>query len=953
MIKNLCEQPLCIGVEKQRAYYVPFSASQDFSANRQDSELFLSLNGKWQFGAYEKIEDVDLANLESGLTGKIDVPSCVEYYGCDYFQYTNIRYAIPYNPPEVPVQNPAYHYRRDFALNKSDLSKTLYLNFEGVDACFYLYINGQFVGFSQISHRISEFNISKFVVEGENVIDVFVQKWCFGTYLEDQDKWRFTGIFRDVYILKRAKSHITDYKVDTYLKKGKGVIEFTNVKGSAVTVSFDGQSKQAKKGEKVTFTVENPNLWSAENPFLYNLVISTKDEKILQRVGIRTVEVKGRRFLVNGKAIKLYGVNRHDFHPDKGCAVSLDDIKKDLTLMKKLNVNAIRTSHYPSCPEFYGLCDEMGFYVISESDLETHGVIFISHFDTKDSFNKLFGRIAYDKKFEKPIVERQLCNVLVNRNSPSIIMWSLGNESGYGRNFVKAKNAVSALDDRPVHYESIVYLDEKDYEKYYYSDVVDVSSRMYASIEWIRDKYLPNKKDNKPFILCEYAHAMGNGPGDLKDYNDLFEKHDCLMGGCIWEWKDHGVRQNGVLNYGGDLGEPFSDGNFCIDGIVSPDCEVKSASLEMKKVFQPIRFEQVEGGITLYNKNFFKSLVGKIVIEYKEFGKLIDKTEIMAEVSPRTTIFVESKYSQTVNVYFVAKLFDQDHIIASEGFYDQTYVGKTIEYKSVLTDNSGYVIADSDKTKYSVNKKNAEMKISSEIFGGEINCDFVINRAPIDNDRYILARWKEQGLTTCYHEMRSPEITANQIKYVGQFVNGGYKPFLRYNCVLTFGEEGFTVSADWTATDGLAYVPRFGLRLKLPNSFAGLKYCAYGDGESYIDKHNYCKKDVYESQVSSEYCHYVKPQESGSHYLPDFAILTDGKSSIRAEGMQSFSATEYSIEELAKKTHDHELKKDGYTHFILDFAMSGLGSGSCGPWLAEQYRLPMQGKGCIKVFFEK
>lgn len=534
------------------------------------------LNGIWNIKEYKSIYEVNEKALTECLKEEITVPSCVQYFGYDYFQYTNFNYPIPYDPPYTPWDNPTYHYRKKIDL-KLDGNKK-YIVFEGVDSCFYLYINSQYIGFSQVSHRVSEFDITDYIIDGSNTIDVFVVKWCASTYLEDQDKWRFTGIFRNVYILSRPNGHIVDYQIKTYIN---GTIQFSYLNGTnEAKVTIDKQTKKVQPNQSIIFNIKNSKLWTAENPNLYNVEIVCQDEVIVERVGIREVKIIDGIFKINGQHVKLKGVNRHDFHPKKGSAVSLEDMRTDLLLMKKYNINAVRTSHYPSSPDFYRLCDEIGLYVMSESDVEAHGLCTAQPYST-------MGQKEWDEfedLIKEPVIERNILNVTNNKNRTSVIIWSLGNESYYSEGFTMAANKIKELDNtRPVHYEGMVFLSDKEE---YYTIPLDMVSRMYASTEWIKEKYLTDQKEKRPFILCEYCHAMGNGPGDLWDYWQVLNSSDRFMGGFVWEWKDHGVLYGeGGYKYGGDFGEFPHDSNFCIDGLIGPSWEIKPGLINLKRVY--------------------------------------------------------------------------------------------------------------------------------------------------------------------------------------------------------------------------------------------------------------------------------------------------------------------------------------------------------------------------------
>ena len=944
MIKNLSEQTASFGLCPPRCYYVPFGGAQKEGA-REDSERFVSLNGTWKFRAHEKLADIGEDFCSEVLPDEIPVPSCVQYFGYDSFQYTNVVYPFPYDPPFVPVKNPAFHYSRNF---EADGQGKLYIVFEGVDSCFYIYVNGKFAGFSEISHRLAEFDVTSFVRPGENRLDVVVQKWCAGSYLEDQDKWRFTGIFRDVYLLKRPEGHIVDYKIEPrLLEDGSAELLFFHRGGGEAVVSFQGESKRAKAGECVCFRISSPELWSAETPFLYDLTIDCAGERIFEKAGICTSEVREGKFLFNGRAVKLRGVNRHDFHPRKGAAVSLADMENDLVLMKKLNVNAIRTSHYPSAPEFYRLCDRYGFYVISESDLETHGTTIAGAAPEGTPGNTAFGLISDDGRFEEAYAERQIANVEVNKNHPCVALWSLGNESGWGRNFVRARAELRARDSRPIHYESSIYVDkEKEPDVYYAAS--DVSSRMYASVDDMRE-ILADPKEKRPFFQCEYAHAMGNSPGGLKEYWDLIESDDRCMGGCVWEWADHGVSyRGGAFRYGGDFGEKIHDGNFCIDGIVTPDRKIKSGTLEMKKAYQPIVFTRTEGGMSAFNRNYFAPAVGKISLLYKEYGKETGREEISVAIAPRESVEISCRDAQTI----VARYLTGEEMpgvpagteLAFEGFFRECFTPTSVGNPVGISETKEDIRAHTPVADYRLDKESGVLWVQ---IGGKEQGGIrpVFWRAPTDNDRY-----EEKWHADIRNEVRSVTVDGSRVSVAGRFAFGGRRPALDYVLRYTFGEKGVEAEAEWHAR--FDFVPRFGLCMALDKSFADLRYCAYGPGESYVDKYLGARKDVFENRVADEYSRlYIRPQESGSHFGADFAEVTDGKIVVRAEGMQSFSAIGWSAETLTKAGHDDELPPSDGTYFTADFAMRGIGSHSCGPVLPKEYCVPERGKERIRFLF--
>ncbi len=566
-----------IGVEKPRSYYIPFPQGEKFVfknkiIDRNSSDRFISLDGKWLIKEHKNLESVD---LDERLTEKISVPSCVQLSGYDQIQYINTRFPFPFRPPFVPSENPTYHYRRVF--NITDTEWKYYLNFEGVDSAFYVYVNGALVGYSQVSHSTSEFDITPFIRKGQNTLDVVVLKWCASSYLECQDKFRYTGIFRSVYLLKRPQNHISDFKIESAIRGDDGVVTIRNDSNVDIIVKCCNESKNIAPDKTVEFIIKNAKLWTAEKPYLYDVVLSANGEKILQRVGIRTSEIVDGIYKINGKHIKLKGVNYHESNPETGATVTVEDTLRDLKLMKWANVNAIRTSHYPDIPEFYDLCDAYGFYVLDEADVETHGATSYQggyKFEPWQAF-------ANNGIFDDGVTDREITLYERDKNRTCVVIWSLGNESNYGKMFYDGADYIKAHDARPVHYENISAMVDKTE---YYTDRIDIASRMYAPIEFF-DEYLADEKETRPYVLCEYSHAMGNSCGDLQDYWDKIYTNDRFMGGFVWEWCDHAIKTEKGFLYGGDFGETEHDGNFCVDGLVLPDRKIKSNLRELKAVY--------------------------------------------------------------------------------------------------------------------------------------------------------------------------------------------------------------------------------------------------------------------------------------------------------------------------------------------------------------------------------
>ena len=936
MLNPYYKETQSVNIEPLRSYYVPFSASDAKSYDRENSSRFTTLNGIWRITAYDSILDVPDDFYNTDGKKEIPVPSCVQYYGYDFFQYTNTRFPFPFYPPHVPSKNPAYHYSRYFEYKKT-IEKT-YMVFEGVDSCFYLYVNGKEVGYSQISHRISEFDITKYVKDGTNRLDVLVLKWNKGSYLEDQDKLRFIGIFRDVYLLTRPEKHITDYKIETSIKDTDGIVTVINKSDIDIKVDFNNETKQVRHNEKAIFIVKNAKLWSAETPCLYDISLFSGDEVIYNRVGIKTSEIKNGIYLFNGKPIKFYGVNRHDFHPEKGYAVSKEDMRRDVVLMKSLNINAVRTSHYPSSPLFYELCDEYGLYVMSEADMESHGSV-----NCEGGYDVILHKLIADNKdFEQSTVERNVCNVEEHKNFTCVVMWSLGNESGWGNNLKKALTVVSEIDVRPIHYENI-YADCCCEEEYYGGSGLQMVSKMYPSAEWIKNQYPNDEKEKRPLVLCEYAHAMGNGPGGLKEYWDVMESSDRYMGGFIWEWADHGVKykDNGFM-YGGDFGEYLHDGNFCIDGMVSADRKIKAGTMQIKYYYQPLRFEREKDTIVITNKNFFKTEMGELDI---------NETKQSICIPPRSSISIKTHERNLCVRYSV-----DNNEVAHAQFTEEKQIQNEFDPVEITTEQKGHLLnVTAGKNNYAIDIQSGEIEkitVNGQMYG---RIKLNLWRAPIDNDMFIKHKWNVQFLKYARPYVREYKITDKVISFNIIVAADSLKPIMKAKIKYTFLNSGVGIATEYEQTDTtkFEFLPRIGFCIKLDKSFNKLKYNAYGDDETYADMYEYAIKGAYESTVNEQYKNYVKPQECGSHYLPEYAEVSNGKNNIRVEGMRSFSCLPYSTETLETTMHDYELPESDGTYLCAGYFMSGLGTNACGELPYEKYRTPSKGEGVITFVFGK
>ncbi|WP_068777830.1 glycoside hydrolase family 2 TIM barrel-domain containing protein [Paenibacillus sp. FJAT-26967] len=595
-----------------RASFIPYGNEQEaLTYARERSDRTLPLSGTWAFrytGSPEEApEGFYLPEFDAAAWDRIPVPSCWQLHGYGAPHYTDLYYPFPVDPPRVPTANPTGSYRREFTLPDDWTEKDVVIQFHGVDSAYNVWLNGEYVGYSEGSRLTAEFDLTPFIRGGRNVLAVQVYQWSAGSYLEDQDMWWLSGIFRDVILVARPKLSLQNIRVyagldDTYAD-GLLNVDVTVAGNTDFTLSWKLQDREGElivsgeesvadgsggitgmeKEQSITIAaqIKEPRQWSAETPYLYDLIVTLLDEEgqLLEttalKAGFRRIEVKDGLMLVNGKAVRLRGVNRHDHHPDTGRTVTLETMEKDILMMKQHNINAVRTAHYPNDPRFYDLCDRYGLYVMDETDLETHGFELIGDAN----------RLSDDPAWEHAYVDRMRRMVLRDENHPSIIMWSLGNESGFGRNHEEMYKWCRSYDSsRLVHYEG-------DRE----GKACDVFSTMYSSPEKMRG-FGEMKDLDKPHILCEYAHAMGNGPGGLQHYEELFRTFPRLQGGFVWEWIDHGLRRKKAdgreyFAYGGDYGDQPNNGNFCIDGLVTPDRTPSPGLMEYKKTIEPISVE--------------------------------------------------------------------------------------------------------------------------------------------------------------------------------------------------------------------------------------------------------------------------------------------------------------------------------------------------------------------------
>ena len=974
-----------------RAYYIPASKRMDnLVEHREESDRMQLLNGTWKFQYFNSIYDIQDSffekNYDTENFDEIQVPSVWQMAGYDTHQYTNIRYPFPFDPPYVPQDIPCGAYVHNFEYSRDEKASKAFLNFEGVDSCFYVWINGSYIGYSQVSHMTSEFDVTDVLQDGTNTVAVLVMKWCDGSYLEDQDKFRMSGIFRDVYILKRPKQAISDYHIKTRIEDMLAKVEIEMKFYSPLNVKISIEDRNgavvalgsiAEEGTAV-LEIASPELWNTENPYLYKLILETENEVIVDHIALRKIEIKDQVIYLNGQKIKFRGVNRHDSDPVTGFTISLEQITTDLTLMKQHNFNAIRSSHYPNAPFFYEMCDKYGFMVIDEADIEAHGPFMIYRKEDTDynRFKRWNEKIADDPVWEEAIVDRVKLMVERDKNRFCIVMWSMGNESAYGCNFEKALEWTKNFDpDRITQYESARY---RNYDETYDYSNLDVYSRMYPALSEIQE-YL-DKDGSKPFLLVEYCHSMGNGPGDFEDYFQMIQDNDKMCGGFVWEWCDHaiahGTAENGktIYAYGGDHGEEIHDGNFCMDGLVYPDRTVHTGLLEYKNVYRPARvisYDKESGELVLHNYMDFDDLKDYVKISYEltQDGLVISKGKL-PEVSAAP--HSEGKINLKINVpesgkcylkfiYHLKKelpLLDEDHILG----FDEIEVSKdgakcklaekwlqktAVDSELQVNENDTQIHIKGREFAYTIDKRTAlftEMKFAGREY---LNHPMELNiwRAPTDNDMYIKSEWKKAHYDKAYTRAYTTEVVQGKhgvkITSHASVVAETVQKILDVTITWKIEAAG-KIDADIAVTkdDEFPDLPRFGVRMFLDKKLSAARYFGMGPQESYCDKHQAASHGLYQANVDDLHEDYIRPQENGSHYDCEYVELNNSRYGIvaSAEKAFSFNASYYTQEELEKKTHNYELIESDSVVFCVDYALNGIGSNSCGPVVLEQYR---------------
>lgn len=965
-----------------RAYFYDYKNCEDaLSFNKTKSMGYKNLNGQWKFAfsanPYRGPKDFEKEDFDDEVWENIKVPGYWQLQGYGHPHYTDDMYIFPVNPPKVPTtENETGFYRKIVYIDEQWLKDQVILRFEGVDSSYHLWVNGESVGYSEGSRLPSEFDIISYIKAGKNTIALKVYRWCSGSYLEDQDMWWLNGIFRDVSILRRPKTQIRDYFARGILNENyeDGILNLeieilSEDERSDLNLEIkllDENNKTVVErnisaDEKVCqiLTIPNVKKWSAETPNLYKLLIELKNsdktiEVVSQRIGFRKVEIKGGLLLLNGKDILFKGVNLHDHHETLGRIYPRELMIKDIELMKKHNINAVRCSHYPKSPEFYDLCDEYGLYVMDEADLETHGFEYIGNIST----------ISDDETWKDAYLDRVCRMVQRDKNYTSIIMWSLGNESGFGCNFKAMAEYCHKNDDsRPVHYE-----EDRN------AEVADVVSTMYSSVEKMIGH---GEKDlEKPHILCEYAHAMGNGPGGLRAYQDLFYKYKRLQGGFVWEWLEHGIKrisENGesYYAYGGDFGDYPNNSNFVVDGLVHADRKPTPGLKEYKKVIEPlsISVEDISKGIFSV-KNLYDFIdLSHLEVSYSilcDDSVIYHNVKSMPSVRPydeETMVLeydkpeiIEKNRTYYLNMEFTlrnsTKWANRGHCVATSQF--------KLPWKNEvrIVPSMGHMTVVEDDNFISV--EGEEFKIEFDLIKGEL-CKWSYNeedllesgpkfnlwRAPIDNDMYAVKKWKEAHLNLCREYVESSSwsegdncTTVRINTYVAPSTYSyGYNLSYEYKI---YGDGHIKINLNGVPKGEFPeMIPRIGVKMNVKRNLSNVTWHGRGPGECYCDSKEANLYGVYKENVENLYTDYVYPQSNGNRTDVKWVALNeDSGIGFMVKGNKlEFSASYYSEEDLEKAMHTYELKKRDFITLNLDYEQNGLGSNSCGQAQLPQYRV--------------
>ncbi len=987
-----------------RAYVFPYpdeASARTFEPSA--SPWFRLLNGQWKFDYAETPAEAPQTFFEKDFDvsdwNDIPVPSSWQMHGYGYPHYTNVQYPFPVDPPRVPTENPTGSYRRDFYVPADWTGKQILLRFEGVDSAFYVWVNGKEVGFSKGSRIPAEFDVTKYVRKGMNSVSVRVYQWSDGSYCEDQDMWWLSGIFRDVYVLAVPKVHLRDVQVRTVFDKTfKNATLNVNAKllgadgiGRLECILLDTDGKQVGEVGAVnaadmslSMPVAKPQKWSAETPYLYTLLLTLKDadgkttEVTPLKVGFRQVEMKGGNLLVNGVPIMFKGVNRHEFHTDLGRAVPLATMVQDILIMKQHNVNAVRTSHYCNDPRWYDLCDYYGLYLIDECDLETHGFNFQPEWR---------GNPTDDPNWQDALVDRMVRMVERDKNHASVIMWSLGNEANFGCNIKAMADAARAIDpERPIHYEPDAHVVVADVHSQMYTHLDNVIkiANLDGEVQHWGHTITPEEYGKAPFILCEYAHAMGNGPGGLKEYWDAFYKYPRLQGGFIWEWIDHGIRQwtedgKEYFAYGGDFGEFPHDGVFICDGLIFPDRTPSPGLIEYKKVIEPVQVEAVnikKGKFKITNRQDFRGLDNlQLSWSVTSDGMVVRSgaapvPDVAAGETAEFDLAYDARGISGECYLTLSFVLAHDETWAERGHevaWSQFKLSSTVQSApSYPTDRSDLPLTVDESDLY-IRVSGVDFdflfdRVRAVVLGWESNGQTLLNdgprlnfwRATTNNDRSWrnANHWRDAHLDTLQHRTDSVEVTqvsASEVRISAKtriappILDKGFECEYVYT-IFGNGDVLLEVrgvpTGEWPDT-----LPKIGLQMTLPEELDQVVWFGRGPGESYIDTKEAGRFGRFASDVDAMYTPYVFPQEYGNRSDCSWLKLTDiGGSGLMALGQPTidFSASRFTTDDLEKATHTYELEPQEFITLNLDYKHNGIGSASCGPGPWEQHLLHPQ-----------
>lgn len=999
------------------ATLVPFAdEASALNGERGPSPYVRLLSGEWDFHWCENPFVLPEGwATEATVTGwdRLRVPSnwqMEQTRGYDRPVYTNVNYPIPVDIPRVPTDNPVGLYRRTFTVPTGWSDRRVHLHFDGVNSAFYVYVNGKQVGYSQGSHMPSEFDISTYLCAGENLVAVQVFKWSDASYLEDQDFLRLSGIFRDVTLVALPRLHVRDLRVRTELDQNyqdavldlrvtvanwtttaatghQITFKLVDAAGSTVVEHSLPAPKLAADAEghlDLRLPVTAPKKWNAEEPNLYTLLVSTLDTAgavtCVQRqtVGFRTIEIRDQQFWINGVSVKFCGVNRHDTHPALGHAVSMESMIEDVTLMKQHNVNMVRTSHYPNDPRWMELCDRFGLYVVDEADLETHG--FQSMHGAANAADWALTQTHPDWK--AACLDRAERLVERDKNHACVVMWSLGNESGSGPHHVSMADLIRDRDPtRFIHYEGAGH-----------RPYVDVVSEMYTDIPAL-ERYgkVAASEDARPFFLCEYAHAMGNGPGSLGDYWSVIRGSKRLIGGCVWEWVDHSVpitHADGSTSYGygGDWGDFPNDGNFCVDGLVFPDRTPYPSLLEMKAVYAPVAIALGEGALNVVrisNRYHFRNLGhleagwvlwcdDQVVAEGRVAGLDRIAAGTTADISldfaaptprPGARWYLNLTFTTAAGTPWAAR----GHVVANQQLVLPVAVpavprvAKAAMPALALREERNRLVVTGEN--WSLGFDTIHGRLDRWLIDGlpllSAGPQIDVWRAPTDNDRNIKNRWRAAGYDRMQHRLDRFRVVSQDAHSLVVEVDSTLAAVCRAALLRVFQRYTVYGSGDVVITSRVAIagksqppLPRLGLRLTMPGAFDRMSWFGRGPHESYRDFHESALIGKWRGLVQDQYVPYVLPQEHGNKSDSRWLAVTD----IRGSGLlavpetdASVSATHYGQEQLDTALHTGDLKRLDATFVRVDHLHHGLGSNSCGPEPQPQHRLPALGEHTFTV----